>query len=54
MRILSDLSLSVEEQVIFDDSQDIFISDLLLVALIGINDAPIEGPIAPPLDIILE
>jgi hypothetical protein len=54
MSIFCDLSLSIEEQVIFDDTQHVFISNFLLKSFVCIYDSSLKITIDLPLDIILE
>lgn len=54
VRVLSDLPLTVEEEVVFNDSQNVLIGYFLLITLVGVDDTSVEGLIELPIEIVSE
>lgn len=54
MRVLSDLPLTVEKEVVFNNSQNVLIGYFLLVSFIGVDDTSVEDLIELPFEIVSE
>ena len=54
VRVLSDLPLTVEEEVVLNDSQNVLIGYFLLISLVGVDDTSVEGLIELPIEIVSE
>ena len=54
VRVLSDLPLTVEEEVVLNDSQNVLIGYFLLISLVGVDDTSVEDLIELPFEIVSE
>ena len=52
--VLSDLPLTVEEEVVLNDSQNVLIGYFLLITLVGVEGTSVERLIELPIEIVSE